>query len=339
MSAVVATVVAGLVVLTVVRGSQYVHAWNGTVYTERGALVEEGSLPPPLYPVRASIPVFDRAGGREVGQITRTVIYPRTNADAWTTGQVYAWIWNADLSPGLGSAQVSAREVNLRSAADAQVVGTLKTGSRLEKIHVNAKGSWALAAIPVAARSADLSREASGGTFWTSEYTVFTWTTREGGDVDGRMTEHRLSDPGYVLAPLGTLLLVAMYVTVTLARRKGRYVNKSKNTITISGVTSSAINVQSALASALVRVEASGQDEAAAGLVLLVDLVKGSSLPEDDKRQVLDLLETLADEAAKPAPKKGVLATLGKEIGVSLAASVIADQAAPLLEQISQLWR
>ncbi|MEV4115443.1 hypothetical protein [Nonomuraea sp. NPDC049695] len=85
--------------------------------------------------------------------------------------------------------------------------------------------------------------------------------------------------------------------------------------------------------------EASGQDEAAAGLLRLIDLVKGSSLSEGDKRQVLDLLETLAEEAAKPEPKKGVLATLGKEIGVSLAASVIAEQAAPLLEQISQLWR
>ncbi|GLW12715.1 hypothetical protein Misp01_78430 [Microtetraspora sp. NBRC 13810] len=332
-------VVAGLVVLTVVMANQSFQAWNRTVYTEHGALLEEGSLPPPLYPVRASVPVFDREGGREVGQITRTVIYPISNADIWTTGRVYAWVWNADLSPGLGSAQVRAREVNLRSAADAQVVGTLRAGARLEKIHVNAKGSWAFTAVPVAAHSVDLGREERGGTYWTNEYTVFTWTTREGGDVDGRMTQHRLTDPGYILAPLMLLLLVAVYVSVTLARRKASYVNKSKNTITISGVTSSAINVQSPLASALVKVEAGGQDEAAGGLVRLIDLVQGSSLPEDDKRQVLDLLAALADEAAKPQPKKGVLATLGKEIGVSLAASVIAEQATPLLEQISQLWR
>ncbi|SDJ02691.1 hypothetical protein SAMN05421869_108206 [Nonomuraea jiangxiensis] len=334
-----ALVVAGLVVLTIVRAGEFFRAGDGTVYTERGALLDAGTLPPPLYPVRASVPVFDRADGREVGQITRTVIYPTSNTDSWTTGRIYAWVWNADLSPGLGEAQVSAREVNLRSAADAQVVGTLKLGAPLEKIHVNAKGSWAFAAFRVAMRSADLGREERGGSFWTNEHTVFTWTTREGGDVNGRMTEHRLRDPGYVLTPLMLLVLVAVYVSVTLARRKGRYVNKSKNTITISGVTSSAINVQSSLASALVRVEAGGQDEAAAGLVRLVDLVKGSGLPEDDKRQLLDLLETLADEAGKPEPKKGVLAALGKELGVSLTASVIADQATPLLEQISQLWR
>jgi hypothetical protein len=310
------------------------------VFSDKGQVLDQESLPKPLFPVSHSTTLFAEPNGESIGTIRRTVLYPIGRDGEWVIGVVFFWAWNADLANGgIGPSTVTARTTDLNDSADGLVVGSLNRGTRLEKLYLNRKSSWALCQIRVATRSEDL-RDSDGG-FWRSlfnnQYPVITLTTREAGDVQGQATARTIYEGGAMLLLMLITLLSFTSIMMFSTRRRKRVVTKNK--ITIKGITSSSLNVQSPLGSALVSIGEKGGEDNALALLRLTELIEQSQLDPTKKRELLELLEAFAEEARKSDARNSTLRAIGRELAISIGGSIIANQAAPLLDVLQQMWQ
>jgi hypothetical protein len=274
---------------------------NHHVYEETGAIVAEDSLPAPLYPAGEQVTMFESAEGQVLGTFDRTVIFPQYRDEHWTTGVVYFWAWNGDLSGGLGDAIVTADVVNLRDRADGLEVGRINRGTEITKLYINAKNSWALCQIAAVVRSDDV-RENEHESFleelFDNSYPVITVTRLEAGDVGGQRTVKEIRDSvGFIV--LAMPMLAFIYLITWTRRRK--FV--TKNMIRISGVTSSSINVQSPLASALVGIDERGESDVASALLRLADMIQAADIEASERQELMELVEAISEEALRSTPR------------------------------------
>lgn len=311
------------------------------IYTETGSIVDVESLPQPLYPSEQTIEVYESPDGKVIGTITRAVVYPLAEESDWVQAEIYGWVWNDDLTEGIGNAIVQSDTAEFRPQANFVPLASIYSQAKLTKLYVNKKNSWALCVIEVWIRKDDLGKEPrklSGWEWVESEYPMVTWVSKEAGDVQGNGTVKTIYDS----APMILMIVAfAIWVPINLAiftRRRRTPVNN--NFITISGVTSSSINVQSPFASALTTLDAKGSTDSAIALLQLRDLVEQTKFNAKKKQQVVELLDTIADEAQKSEPRKVTIRTLVKETATMLSSiAVIADKVPPLIERISHLWK
>jgi hypothetical protein len=233
--------------------------------------------------------------------------------------------------------RVEARETGIYAAADEQKVGTLYKGAQVEKIYLNQKKSWSLCIVRVRVHNDDVgpNRRSAGtwGDIFSTSYPVITLTTRESGDVEARRTVQALYEQGWVIL----LLISTPFFLLVSWIKKGRKI-VTTNKFTIAGVTSSAINIQSPLASAIVGLNEKGESDSARALAKLTDLIASSGLPGPQKQEFVDLIEAIAEEAQRPEPRKVNMKALGTQLSLGVASSTIATEAAPLIEVIKHLW-
>lgn len=310
------------------------------VYQESGAVVDETTLPEPYYPYAQDVDVFQEPDGKFIGVITRAVIYPKSTKNGWVNGDVYGWVWNADLTKGLGKARIISETAEFRPEADFVPIASFYLGSTLEKLYVNPKESWALCVINVWVRESDVRKEPRTNIPGFDErYPLFTIVSKEAGDVSGRATERTIFEhaPAIIILALGFFVVTINIVIASLSRIFRKETKHVTNTITISGVTSSSINVQSPFATALLAMEKSGKDDIALTLMQLRDLVESTKFNKGKKKEAIDLLDAIADESRKDKPKKIAVSTLVKELATILTSvSVISDKVPELIEKLSQ---
>jgi len=311
------------------------------IYTETGSIVDTESLPEPLYPSKQTIEVYASPDGQVIGAVTRAFIYPIVEEGDWIQAEIYGWVWNDDLTEGIGSAIVQSDTAEFRPQANFVPLASIYSQAKLTKLYINKKNSWALCVIELWIHKDDLGKEPrklSGWEWVESEYPMVTWVSKEAGDVQGTGTVKTIYDSAPMIFMLAVFAIWVPINLVILTRRRRAPVNN--NFITISGVTSSSINVQSPFASALTTLDAKGSTDSAIALLQLRDLVEQTKFNAKEKRQVIELLDAIADEAKKSEPRKITLSTLVKETATMLSSiSVIADKVPPLIERISQLWK
>jgi hypothetical protein len=101
--------------------------------------------------------------------------------------------------------------------------------------------------------------------------------------------------------------------------------------------TNSSIVSKSSFSNAVNSVRNAGNDEAAKAIEDLAKLIENTNFK--DKKETLESVESLAEEAAKPNPKKGTLRVLGESIlNVVQKVPEIVEKATPLIKIISKLW-
>ncbi|MFF7839490.1 hypothetical protein ACFZC6_11825 [Streptomyces ossamyceticus] len=308
------------------------------IITEKGPLINEEELPDPLYPQKESVTIYSEQGNEVLGSIQRTVVYPKSKEKQWIIGYIYFWAWNdAYAQTRTGKMTVRTRETGLYATADGIRTGTLLKGTQAKKLYLNQRNSWSLCIIRVRVHADEVgANERSLGT-WDdllgSSYPVITVTTRQSGDAEGRRTTQTLHDYGWVI-----VLIIAMPLLSLVAwAKKGRRI-VTTNKFTIAGVTSSAINIQSPLATAIVELDKKGDSDSARALTKLTDLIASSRLPEAQKEELTGLIQALAEEAKRPEPRKVNMKALGTQLALGIAGSIIATEAEPLIEVIKHLW-
>ncbi|MFD8223397.1 hypothetical protein ACFV16_04405 [Streptomyces massasporeus] len=305
---------------------------------EKGPLVNEDELPDPLYPQKESVTIYNEQGTTPIGSIQGTVVYPNTTENGWVAGYIYFWAWNEAYSQvDPKKMVVDTRETGLYEIADGTKVGILHKGAQAKRVYVNQKESWSLCIARVRVHADDLGPNKRSVGTWEdilgASYPVITLTTRESGDVEARRTTQQLFEQGYVIL----LLITVPFLWLGLWIKKGRRVMTS-NKFTIAGITSSAINFQSPLATAIVKLDEKGESESARALTKLTDLVASSGLSDDQKQELTGLIQALAEEAQRPEPRKVNMKALGTQLSLGIAGSVIATEAEPLIEVIKHLW-
>jgi hypothetical protein len=313
---------------------------SGSPFTDSGEIIDKKSLPAPLYMRSKKVRIYESPNGSAIGFLGSTVMYPDGQDGVWTRGVGYYWVWNANVTPDLGEASVITDTADLHYTANGLEIGQIAQGTKFQKICVNKKNSWAFVRVDIWVKSEDVTAEESAAWdsgFFDNEYPLFTITTREAGDVSGTAAATTLSETGFGLVLfVGTMLFAGL--TLVVSSWKGRR-SVTRNSITISGVTSSSINVQSPLASALVAIDKKGDTETATALIQLIDLIENATLDSAQKRELKDLTEAITEEARKVNPRAATLRAIGSQLAISIAASAIATQAAPLMEVISRLWQ
>lgn len=308
------------------------------VYTDTGQIVNIDSLPEPLYPSKQTIEVYDSPDGNIVGIVTRAILYPLAEKDNWIQAEIYGWVWNDDLTEGIGTAIVQSDTAEFRPQANFVPIASIYSQTKLTKLYINKKNSWALCVVEVWIHNSDLGKEPRKYSWLESEYPMITWVTKEGGDVQGNQTVKMIYDSAPMLLMLAVFAIWVPINLIILSKRRKAPVNN--NYISISGITSSSINVQSPFASALTSLDAKGNTDSAIALLQLRDLVEQTKFNTKTKRQAIELLDAIADEAKKDAPRKVTLSTLVKEVATILSSvAILADKIPPLVERISQLWK
>lgn len=107
--------------------------------------------------------------------------------------------------------------------------------------------------------------------------------------------------------------------------------------INITGSTGINIVNKSLFSEAINNIRETRSNEIAIAIQDLAKLIESTNLK--DKEETLENIESLAEEAAKPNPKKGTLRTLGNSIlNAVQKVSDIAERAIPLINIISKLW-
>ncbi len=100
----------------------------------------------------------------------------------------------------------------------------------------------------------------------------------------------------------------------------------------------SSVVSRSSFSDAINNVRIKGNADAAKAIEDLASIIKSSNLK--NKEETLENIESLAEEAAKPNPKKGTLRTLGESIlNTAQKAPEIVEKVAPLIGIISKLWQ
>lgn len=104
----------------------------------------------------------------------------------------------------------------------------------------------------------------------------------------------------------------------------------------ITAIDSSVVS-KSSFSNAINNVRIKGNADVAKAIEDLAEIIGSSNLK--DKKETLENIESLAEEAAKPNPKKGTLRTLGESI-LNTVQKVpdIVEKVAPLIKIISKLW-
>jgi hypothetical protein len=140
-------------------------------------------------------------------------------------------------------------------------------------------------------------------------------------------------------------IVVAINLTMTLAlwttyfKMKGATVMGTY--ISISGVTSSSVNIDSPFATALTNLDATGKTEMALTLLQLRDVVQEAKFADAiQQRQALEILESLSEEAQKPQSKKlSAMAMISSLTSLVSSAATIGEKATVLLEKLKELWK
>jgi hypothetical protein len=111
--------------------------------------------------------------------------------------------------------------------------------------------------------------------------------------------------------------------------------------ISISGVTSSSVNIDSPFATALTNLDATGKTEMALTLLQLRDVVQEAKFADAiQQRQALEILESLSEEAQKPQSKKlSAMAMISSLTSLVSSAATIGEKATVLLEKLKELWK
>jgi hypothetical protein len=112
----------------------------------------------------------------------------------------------------------------------------------------------------------------------------------------------------------------------------GDYVGGDKIIANKSSVVS-----KSSFSNAVNNIKESGNVEIAKAIEDLAKLIESANFK--DKKDTLENVESLAEEVAKPNPKKGTLRTLGESILNTIQKiPEIVEKATPLIKIISKLW-
>ncbi len=145
------------------------------------------------------------------------------------------------------------------------------------------------------------------------------------------------SPPLSIVVTINATMTLALWV-LFLKLKGANIVNKY---ISIAGVSSSSINIESPFATALTNLETSGKKEAALTLMQLRDFISAAQFPEiNQQKQALEILDTIAEETQKSQPKKlSIAAMISTLADIASLAVVINDKAPMLLDKLKDLLK
>lgn len=99
----------------------------------------------------------------------------------------------------------------------------------------------------------------------------------------------------------------------------------------------SSVVSKSSFSTAINNIRETGNVEMAKAIEDLAKLIESADFK--NKKDTLENVESLAEEVAKPNPKKGTLRTLGESISNAIQkVPEIVENATPLIKIISKLW-
>jgi hypothetical protein len=99
----------------------------------------------------------------------------------------------------------------------------------------------------------------------------------------------------------------------------------------------SSIVSKSSFSNAINNIKNSGNDEIAKAIKDLAWLIENANF--ENRKETIENIESLAEEAAKQNPRKGTMRVLGESVLISVQKiSEIVEKVSPLIKIISNLW-